>query len=154
MVTEYGMSEKLGPVQYEGNHQVFVGRDYGQTKAYSEQVAFEIDEEVRSILMKAHEKAREIIETHRDQHKLIAEKLLEFETLDAKAIKSLFETGQMPEGKGTPYPSEKAQAQTFEEAKRALEEKDAEKQAEDKDPEEHKDSDNKIEPDDTNDNQE
>jgi cell division protease FtsH len=104
--------------------------------------------------MKAHEKAREIIETHRDQHKLIAEKLLEFETLDAKAIKSLFETGQMPEGKGTPYPSEKAQAQTFEEAKRALEEKDAEKQAEDKDPEEHKDSDNKIEPDDTNDNQE
>ena len=87
MVTEYGMSDKLGPVQYEGNHQVFVGRDYGQTKAYSEQVAFEIDQEVRRILMDAHTKAHEIIEAHREQHKLIAEKLLEYETLDAKAIK-------------------------------------------------------------------
>ena len=50
MATEYGMSEKLGPVQYEGNHQVFVGRDYGPNKAYSEQVAFEVDEEVRNNL--------------------------------------------------------------------------------------------------------
>lgn len=119
MVTEYGMSDRLGPVQYEGNHQVFVGRDYGQTKAYSEQVAFEIDQEVRKILMEAHDKAREIIEAHRAQHKLIAEKLLEFETLDAKAIKSLFEHGVMPEGtESNDYPSEK-EAKTFEEAKRA-----------------------------------
>ena len=132
MVTEYGMSDRLGPVQYEGNHQVFVGRDYGQTKAYSEQVAFEIDQEVRKILMEAHDKAREIIEAHRAKHKLIAEKLLEFETLDAKAIKSLFEHGVMPEGtESNDYPSEK-EAKTFEEAKRALEEKDAEKQAEEK----------------------
>ncbi|HFM8910992.1 TPA: ATP-dependent zinc metalloprotease FtsH [Enterococcus faecium] len=132
MLTEYGMSDRLGPVQYEGNHQVFVGRDYGQTKAYSEQVAFEIDQEVRKILMEAHDKAREIIEAHRAQHKLIAEKLLEFETLDAKAIKSLFEHGVMPEGtESNDYPSEK-EAKTFEEAKRALEEKDAEKQAEEK----------------------
>lgn len=132
MVTEYGMSDRLGPVQYEGNHQVFVGRDYGQTKAYSEQVAFEIDQEVRKILMEAHDKAREIIEAHRAQHKLIAKKLLEFETLDAKAIKSLFEHGVMPEGtESNDYPSEK-EAKTFEEAKRALEEKDAEKQAEEK----------------------
>ncbi|HAQ4444364.1 TPA: ATP-dependent zinc metalloprotease FtsH [Enterococcus faecium] len=132
MVTEYGMSDRLGPVQYEGNHQVFVGRDYGQTKAYSEQVAFEIDQEVRKILMEAHDKAREIIEAHRAQHKLIAEKLLEFETLDAKAIKSLFEHGVMPEGtESNDYPSEK-EAKTFEEAKSALEEKDAEKQAEEK----------------------
>lgn len=131
MVTEYGMSDKLGPVQYEGNHQVFVGRDYGQTKAYSEQVAFEIDQEVRAILMNAHAKAREIIEEYSEQHKLIAEKLLEFETLDAKAIKALFETGKMPEGsENSDFPSEKAQS--FEEAKRALEAKDAEKQAEEK----------------------
>lgn len=139
MVTEYGMSEKLGPVQYEGNHQVFVGRDYGQTKAYSEQVAFEIDQEVRAILMKAHAKAREILEDHREQHKLIAEKLLEHETLDAKAIKSLFEEGKMPAGsEDSEFPSEKASS--FEEAKRALEAKDAEKQAEEKqDVEEAKD---------------
>lgn len=126
MVTEYGMSEKLGPVQYEGNHQVFIGRDYGQTKAYSEQIAYEIDQEVRRILMEAHDKAREIIETHRDKHKLIAEKLLEFETLDAKAIKSLFETGEMPAQDESEFPSEKAQS--YEEAKRALEERDAKKQ--------------------------
>lgn len=127
MVTEYGMSDKLGPVQYEGNHQVFIGRDYGQTKAYSEQIAYEIDQEVRRILMEAHDKAREIIETHRDKHKLIAEKLLEFETLDAKAIKSLFETGKMPAQDESEFPSEKAQ--NYEEAKRALEERDAKKQA-------------------------
>ena len=127
MVTEYGMSDKLGPVQYEGNHQVFIGRDYGQTKAYSEQIAYEIDQEVRRILMEAHDKAREIIETHRDKHKLIAEKLLEFETLDAKAIKSLFETGEMPAQAESEFPSEKAQS--YEEAKRALEERDAKKQA-------------------------
>ncbi|MEQ3507495.1 ATP-dependent zinc metalloprotease FtsH [Enterococcus cecorum] len=126
MVTEYGMSDKLGPVQYEGNHQVFIGRDYGQTKAYSEQIAYEIDQEVRRILMEAHDKAREIIETHRDKHKLIAEKLLEFETLDAKAIKSLFETGKMPAQDESEFPSEKAQS--YEEAKRALEERDAKKQ--------------------------
>ncbi|MGX7151268.1 ATP-dependent zinc metalloprotease FtsH [Enterococcus ureasiticus] len=131
MVTEYGMSDKLGPVQYEGNHQVFVGRDYGQTKAYSEQVAYEIDQEVRRILMEAHDKAREIIEAHRAQHKLIAEKLLEYETLDARSIKSLFEEGVMPQDViDSQFPSEKAQ--TFEEAKRALEEKDAQRQAEEK----------------------
>lgn len=131
MVTEYGMSDKLGPVQYEGNHQVFVGRDYGQTKAYSEQVAYEIDEEVRSILNAAHAKAREIIEEHRAQHKLIAEKLLEFETLDARSIKSLFEEGVMPADViANQFPSEKSG--TFEEAKKALEEKEAKKQAEEK----------------------
>lgn len=140
MVTEYGMSEKLGPVQYEGNHQVFIGRDYGQTKAYSEQIAYEIDQEVRRILMEAHDKAREIIETHRDKHKLIAEKLLEFETLDAKAIKSLFETGEMPAQNESEFPSEKAQS--YEEAKRALEERDAKKQAQ-------SDEDTIITPDDT-----
>ena len=140
MVTEYGMSDKLGPVQYEGNHQVFIGRDYGQTKAYSEQIAYEIDQEVRRILMEAHDKAREIIETHRDKHKLIAEKLLEFETLDAKAIKSLFETGKMPAQDESEFPSEKAQS--YEEAKRALEERDAKKQAQ-------SDEDTIITPDDT-----
>lgn len=133
MVTEYGMSEKLGPIQYEGNHQVFIGRDYGQTKGYSEQVAFEIDNEVRRIINEAHQKAYEIIQGNREKHKLIAEKLLEYETLDAKSIKSLFEKGVMPqEMTESEFPSEKTTAQTFEEAKRALEEKDAEKQAQEK----------------------
>ena len=131
MVTEYGMSDSLGPVQYEGNHQVFVGRDYGQTKAYSEQVAYQIDEEVRKILKDAHQKAVEIIEAHREQHKLIAESLLEFETLNAKEITSLFEDGVMPvKEEADEFPSEKEGS--FEEAKEALERKDAEKQKEEK----------------------
>lgn len=128
MVTEYGMSDRLGPVQYEGNHQVFVGRDYGQTKAYSEQVAYEIDEEVRKLLNDAHVEARRILEEHKAQHKLIAKKLLELETLDERTIKSLFETGEMPLAKGQEnpeFPSEKGA--TFEEAKKALEAKEAEK---------------------------
>lgn len=126
MVTEYGMSEKLGTVQYEGNHQVFVGRDYGQTKAYSEDIAYQIDSEVRRMMNEAHIRARQIIEEHREQLNLIAAKLLELETLDEKTIRSLFETGQMPsDSDAEEYPSEKAQS--FEEAKRALEKKEAEK---------------------------
>ncbi len=138
MVTEYGMSDKLGTVQYEGNNQVFVGRDYGNTRAYSEDIAYQIDSEVRRIMSEAHEKARQIINEHRDELNLIAEKLLELETLDAKTIKSLFETGEMPVEKGTEdYPSEKAAS--YEEAKRALEKKEAEKMKEDK--EDQKDGD-------------
>ena len=97
MVTEYGMSDRLGPVQYEGNHTVFVGRDYGQKPAYSDQVAYEIDNEVRQLLNQAHEEAHRIINEHREQLNLIAEKLLEVETLEAAQIESLFQTGKMPE---------------------------------------------------------
>lgn len=97
MVTEYGMSDRLGPVQYEGNHTVFVGRDYGQKPAYSDQVAYEIDNEVRQLLNQAHEEAHRIINEHREQLNLIAEKLLEVETLEAAQIESLFKTGKMRE---------------------------------------------------------
>lgn len=120
------MSERLGTVQYEGNSQVFIGRDYGSKRAYSEDIAYQIDSEVRRIMGEAHEKAREIITEHREQLNLIAEKLLELETLDEKTIKSLFETGQMPAKKGEDeFPSESATS--FEEAKRALEKKEAQK---------------------------
>ncbi|MFS9258615.1 ATP-dependent zinc metalloprotease FtsH [Streptococcus infantis] len=95
MVTEYGMSEKLGPVQYEGNHAMF-GAQTPQ-KSISEQTAYEIDEEVRSLLNEARNKAAEIIQSNRETHKLIAEALLKYETLDSTQIKSLYETGKMPE---------------------------------------------------------
>ena len=95
MVTEYGMSEKLGPVQYEGNHTMF-GAQTTQ-KFISEQTAYEIDEEVRSLLNEARNKAAEIIQNNRETHKLIAEALLKYETLDSVQIKSLYETGKMPE---------------------------------------------------------
>lgn len=95
MVTEYGMSEKLGPVQYEGNHAMFGAQS--PQKSISEQTAYEIDEEVRLLLNEARNKAAEIIQSNRETHKLIAEALLKYETLDSTQIKSLYETGKMPE---------------------------------------------------------
>lgn len=123
MVTQYGMSDKLGTVTLESESQPFLGASYGQQPPYSQETAAAIDEEVRNIINDAHKRAYEIIQAHREQHKLIAEALLQYETLDEKQILSLYNDGKMPEG--TPeYPSE--HAATFEEAKRALEQKDAE----------------------------
>ena len=128
MITEYGMYDELGTVQYEGNHQVFIGRDYGQTKAYSDQVAFEIDNAVRSIMKEAYAQALQILEEHKDQLTLIAEKLLELETLDERTIKALFETGEMPtEDVEEEYPIE-VEAASFEESKMALAKREAAKQ--------------------------
>ena len=111
-----------------GNHQVFIGRDYGQTKAYSDQVAFEIDNAVRSIMKEAYAQALQILEEHKDQLTLIAEKLLELETLDERTIKALFETGEMPtEDVEEEYPSE-VEAASFEDSKMALAKREAAKQ--------------------------
>ena len=141
MITEYGMYDELGTVQYEGNHQVFIGRDYGQTKAYSDQVAFEIDNAVRSIMKEAYAQALQILEEHKEQLTLIAEKLLELETLDERTIKALFETGEMPtEDVEEEYPSE-VEAASFEEAKKALAKREASKQ----DSEEESDSKDDVE---------
>ena len=95
MVTEYGMSEKLGPVQYEGNHAMFGAQS--PQKSISEQTAYEIDEEVRSLLNEARNKAAEIIQANRETHKLIAEALLKYAPLNSPQITSLYETGPMPE---------------------------------------------------------
>jgi cell division protease FtsH len=95
MVAEYGMSEKMGPMQYEGNHSMFGGQT--TQKYISEQTAYELDNEVRDLLNEARNKAADIIQSNREKHKLIAEALLKYETLDSVQIKSLYETGKMPE---------------------------------------------------------
>lgn len=95
MVAEYGMSEKMGPMQYEGNHAMFGGQT--TQKYISERTAYELDNEVRDLLNEARNKAAEIIQSNREKHKLIAEALLKYETLDSVQIKSLYETGKMPE---------------------------------------------------------
>lgn len=120
MVTEYGMSEKLGPVQYEGNHAMF-GAQTTQ-KFISEQTAYEIDEEVRSLLTEARNKAAEIIQNNRETHKLIAEALLKYETLDSVQIKSLYETGKMPEDTDLELEKESIPL-SYEEIKSKMEEK-------------------------------
>ena len=123
MVTEYGMSEKLGPVQYEGNHAMF-GATSPQ-KSISEQTAYELDEEVRELLNEARNKAAEIIQSHRETHKLIAEALLKYETLDSNQIKSLYETGKMPEESELELDKE-AHALSYDEIKTKMEEKSSE----------------------------
>lgn len=136
MVTEFGMSDKLGPVQYEGQANMQPGEFNGQ-HSYSGQTANIIDEEVKRIANEGMQQAKEIIEAHREQHKVIAEALLEHETLDEKQILSLYKTGKMPAENEDEFPSEKAA--TFEEAKQAVERREAKKQLAEKD-EEHKET--------------
>ena len=96
MVTEYGMSS-LGPIQYEHDTgSVFLGRDYTSTQRnFSTQVAYEIDTEVRKIIDAAHKKALEIIEANKKEVILIAETLLEQETITAEEINILLKEGTL-----------------------------------------------------------
>ena len=91
MVTEYGMSS-LGPVQLEHRSEsVFLGRDYNQTKNFSDQVAHEIDQEVRRIIDECYEKAKEILRTHKKLVDVLAETLMTKETLTKEEIEDLVE---------------------------------------------------------------
>ncbi|HQN74544.1 MAG TPA: ATP-dependent zinc metalloprotease FtsH [Bacillota bacterium] len=96
MITEYGMSERLGPITYEKDSDtVFLGRDYGKSKNFSEQIATEIDKEVRGIIHECYEKAKEVIETNIDLLKIIAHYLLEVETLTKEDIDEIVETNKL-----------------------------------------------------------
>lgn len=99
MVTEYGMSEKLGPVQFgqpQGG-QVFLGRDIHNEQNYSDEIAHQIDLEIQSFIKECYEKAKKILTEQREKLELVAKTLLEIETLDAEQIKSLFEEGKLPD---------------------------------------------------------
>ena len=97
MVTEYGMSD-LGPLQFEQQSgSVFLGRDYNKPQHFSNEVANEIDMEMRKIINDCHKKATEIIKKNKDLLELIAETLLEYETLTKEQIDYLVENGKMPE---------------------------------------------------------
>ncbi|MBE6150581.1 MAG: ATP-dependent zinc metalloprotease FtsH [Firmicutes bacterium] len=97
MVTEYGMSE-LGPVQLEQQQGgVFLGRDYNKSRNFSNEIAHEIDLEMRKIMDECYAKAKEILTKEKDLVKLIAESLLEYETLTKEQIDYLVEHGEMPE---------------------------------------------------------
>lgn len=96
MVTEFGMSEKLGPIQFgRPQGQVFLGRDIGHEQNYSDKIAYEIDQEIRKIIESCYDRCRELLTKHIDELHLIAKKLLEVETLNAEQIKQLIETGKM-----------------------------------------------------------
>ena len=96
MVTEYGMSD-LGPIQFEQQDGgVFLGRDYNKTKNFSNEVAHEIDIEMRKIINECYENAKKIISENRDLLELIASSLLKYETLTKEQIDYLVENGKMP----------------------------------------------------------
>ena len=108
MVTEYGMSD-LGLVQLEQQEGgVFLGRDYNKSRNFSNEMAHEIDKEVRKIMDECHKKAQQILSENKDLLKLIAETLLEHETITKEQIDSLVETGHMPEEETVAELKEKA----------------------------------------------
>ncbi|MEQ6030121.1 ATP-dependent zinc metalloprotease FtsH [Staphylococcus saccharolyticus] len=99
MVTEYGMSKKLGPLQFSNSSggQVFLGKDMQGEPNYSGQIAYEIDKEVQRIVKEQYERCKQILLEHEEQLKLIAKTLLTEETLVAEQIRSLFYDGVLPE---------------------------------------------------------
>ena len=97
MVTKYGFSEKLGPVNYSSSDEVFLGKDFSTRQAYSEETANEIDEEVKAIIEEAYDTARTILSEHLGQLTAVAEGLLEVETLDNRQFEELYDGVKTPE---------------------------------------------------------
>lgn len=105
MVTRYGMSEKLGPLVYgKKDELVFLGREIGEQRDYSDAVAEEIDAEVRRIVGEAHKRALDTLSRHRDKLDAVAQKLMDVETIDAKEFDSLMATG-LPPAPAPPAPT-------------------------------------------------
>jgi len=110
MVTEFGMSEKLGPLSLGKRHgPVFLGRDLVETRNYSEEIAYEIDKEVRRFIDECYDRARELLSANRDKLDRLAKALLERESLEGEEIRKVIA--------GEPLPEEPAAAPTVPEAK-------------------------------------
>lgn len=91
MVVKYGMSDKLGPMTFgSSNSEVFIGRDYSRTQDYSEHVAAEIDDEIKKIIDSSYERCKNLLSENMDKLKIVAEELLEKETIDAERFEVLF----------------------------------------------------------------
>jgi len=91
MVTQYGMSD-LGPIQFgRGSHQVFLGRDFGDERNYSEEVASKIDDEVRKIIEACYSNGRKVLTEHWDMVERLVKSLLEYETVDAAEVLAIIE---------------------------------------------------------------
>ncbi|KRF28654.1 ATP-dependent zinc metalloprotease FtsH [Paenibacillus sp. Soil787] len=96
MIMEYGMSDKLGPMQFGSSQgQVFLGRDIGHEQNYSDAIAYEIDQEMQSFIRTCYDRARAMLTEHADQIHLVAKTLLEKETLDKDEIIELLEKGKL-----------------------------------------------------------
>ena len=107
MVTQYGMSERLGLVAYnDDSDEVFIGRDWGHTKSYSESIAASIDEEVRKIIEQCHDRAKKLIEEHSYVLHTCAARLLEKEKLTRAEFEEIFDE----EAAGAKLPDQQTEA--------------------------------------------
>ena len=97
MVTQFGMSDNIGTIYLGSDQEVFVGMEFGQSREYSEEIAAKIDRDVASILAKCYEQAKKILSDNKDKLELLAQSLLEQETLNRAEFVSLMETGSLPE---------------------------------------------------------
>ena len=92
MVTKYGMSDSLGPINYgSGDHEVFLGKDYGNLRNYSEAVAAEIDEEINRIIHSSYKRCEELLKAHADKLRQLAEYLIEYEKIDGDDFRAMME---------------------------------------------------------------
>ena len=103
MVVEFGMSDKLGPMQFgRSQGQVFLGRDFGHERDYSEHTSQEIDQEIQRIIREQYKRTKDLLTKYSDQLEAVAQTLLDVETLDAEQIKSIIENGKLePKASGT-----------------------------------------------------
>jgi len=118
MVTQYGMSDTLGPIQYgRGNHQVFLGRDFGEDRNYSEEIAGKIDAEVRKIIETCYQNATQLLKDNWKKVERMVASLMEHETVDTDEVvailndlpyprKSDDDTPQLPKAASTAYEPE------------------------------------------------
>lgn len=98
MITEFGMSDRLGPLQFgRSQGQVFLGRDIGHEQNYSDAIAYEIDKEMQQIIQDCYQRCTDLLTKYRDHLEAIAQTLLVKETLDASEIKQIIETGKLEE---------------------------------------------------------
>ena len=99
MVTKYGMSEKLGPIAFgSGNGEVFLGKDYGRTRDYSESVAAEIDAEIERIINEAYARTEKILTEHRDKLEKVAQRLIAVEKIEGdEFMKIMTDDGYVPD---------------------------------------------------------
>ena len=104
MVTEFGMSDRLGPLSFgKRDELVFLGREIGEQRNYSDEIAKTIDEEVRAIVDRAFERASQVLEVHRDRLDALAAKLIAEETVDREGFEALF--SDLPAEGGPPRPA-------------------------------------------------
>src|SRR5438477_6607265 len=105
MITRNGMSKKLGPVALGRKKElIFLGREISEQRNYSDEIAYEIDKEVRALVDEAYERAKELLTTYREKLIEISELLIEKETLDAADFEALFQDIPRPEPKLTQPP--------------------------------------------------